>query len=63
MEEEVGEDPEVNKNFLEHNIKKMLKTVWAIETSAHFTHVYRLTKCPRNIYLLNNYITLQEKNI
>ena len=42
MEQEVGEDPEVNKNFLEHNIKKMLKSVWSIETSAHLTHVYRL---------------------
>jgi len=43
MEEEVGEDPEVNKNFLEHNIKRLLRTVWGVETDGTFTHVYRFT--------------------
>lgn len=41
MEVEMGNDPEVNKNFLEHNLKKILKNVWGIETRAVFTHVYR----------------------
>ena len=43
MEEEVGEDPEVNKNFLEHNIKRLLKNIWGVETNGIFSHVYRLT--------------------
>ena len=41
MEQELGEDPEVNNNFLEHNIKKLLKKIWGISTKAVFVHVYR----------------------
>ena len=41
MEQEVAGDKEVNKNFLEHNIKKLLKSVWGIQCSAALTHAYR----------------------
>ncbi len=41
MEQVAGQDKEVNTNFLEHNIKKLLKSVWGIQCTAAFTHAYR----------------------
>jgi hypothetical protein len=41
MEQEAAGDKEVNRNFLEHNIKKLLKSVWGIPCTAAFTHAYR----------------------
>ena len=40
MEEESGDD-EIKKNFLDHNIKKLLLNEWGIECNAPFKHVFR----------------------
>ena len=40
MEEETG-DEEIKKNFLDHNIKKLLENEWGIECTAPFKHVFR----------------------
>ena len=32
---------EMNKNFLEHNIKKLLSSDWGIECNSPFKHVFR----------------------
>ena len=32
---------EMNKNFLEHNIKKLLSSDWGIECNSPFRHVFR----------------------
>ena len=40
MEEETADD-EIRKNFLDHNIKKLLLNEWGIECSAPFKHVFR----------------------
>ena len=34
----------MNKNFLEHNIKKLLSSDWGIECNAPFRHVFRSGK-------------------
>lgn len=39
--EEMSKDEEIKKNFLDHNIKKLLLTEWDIDCSAVFTHVFR----------------------
>ena len=31
----------MNKNFLEHNIKKLLSSDWGIECNSPFRHVFR----------------------
>ena len=40
MERMTG-DPDIRKNFLDHNIKKLLKSEWGIECSVPFKHVFR----------------------
>ena len=40
MEEGSGDD-EIKKNFLDHNIKKLLLNEWGIECSALFKHIFR----------------------
>ena len=35
---------EMNKNFLEHNIKKLLSSDWGIECNSPFRHVFRSKK-------------------
>ena len=39
--EEGTEDEELKKNFLDHNIKKLLKNEWGIECTTPFKHVFR----------------------
>ena len=39
--EEMSKDEEIKKNFLDHNIKKLLLIEWDIDCSAVFTHVFR----------------------
>ena len=41
MEKSTEEDIEVEKNFLEHNIRKLLKKEWGIEFKANFQHFSR----------------------
>ena len=40
MERMTG-DPDIRKNFLDHNIKKLLKSEWGIECCVPFKHVFR----------------------
>lgn len=40
MERMTG-DQDIRKNFLDHNIKKLLKSEWGIECSVPFKHVFR----------------------
>ena len=40
MEKMTG-DQDIRKNFLDHNIKKLLKSEWGIECSVPFKHVFR----------------------
>ena len=41
MEKSTEEDFEVEKNFLEHNIRKLLKKEWGIDFKAPFKHFSR----------------------
>ena len=40
MERMTG-DEDIRKNFLDHNIKNLLKSEWGIECSVPFKHVFR----------------------
>ena len=40
MERMTG-DQDIRKNFLDHNVKKLLKSEWGIECSVPFKHVFR----------------------
>ena len=69
MEQEAGGDKEVNRNFLEHNIKKILRSVWGIQCTAVFTHAYRSNiwhcavgeKCKDSLYFRNLLLTMLVK--
>ena len=37
----MSRDEDIKKNFLDHNIKKLLKTEWDIDCSRPFKHVFR----------------------
>ena len=37
----MSRDEDIKKNFLDHNIKKLLKSEWDIECVRPFKHVFR----------------------
>ena len=39
--ETMSGDDDIKKNFLDHNIKKLLSSEWGIQCSAPFKHVFR----------------------
>merc|ERR1719166_856966 len=40
-------DEDIRRNFLDHNIKKLLQAEWDIECTAPFKHVFRWSDGPR----------------
>merc|ERR1712038_1745153 len=46
MERMTG-DEDIRKNFLDHNIKNLLRAEWDIECAAPFKHVFRWSDGPR----------------
>merc|ERR1719336_1767759 len=43
----MSRDEDIKKNFLDHNIKKLLKSEWDIDCSRPFKHVFRWKDGPR----------------
>ena len=52
--ERMTADEDISRNFLDHNIKKLLQAEWDIECTAPFKHVFRF-----NITLITLIITFQ----
>ena len=51
---------EMNKNFLEHNIKKLLSSDWGIECNSPFRHVFRCIVRRGKFFIRNSTLKSQQ---